>query len=108
MAQAIPLNIVFEDDHLLVVNKPGGMVVHPAPGHLKSGTLVNALLHHWEQPPIVVETPFAGCLAILSRMHYMTMKRATWDSVLLTWAKFKRLVEAPQSLLVSLSDSVAV
>ena len=41
----IPLNILFEDDHLLVVNKPHGMVVHPAPGHPKS-TFVNALLFH--------------------------------------------------------------
>lgn len=41
----IPLDIVFEDEHLLVVNKPRGMVVHPAPGNYE-GTLVNALLHH--------------------------------------------------------------
>jgi 23S rRNA pseudouridine1911/1915/1917 synthase len=43
--EAIPLDIVFEDDHVIVVNKPAGMVVHPAYGH-RSGTLVNALLHH--------------------------------------------------------------
>ncbi|QZD94733.1 RluA family pseudouridine synthase [Qipengyuania gelatinilytica] len=43
--QDIPLDIVFEDDHLLVVNKPAGMVVHPAAGN-PDGTLVNALLHH--------------------------------------------------------------
>lgn len=41
----IPLDIVYEDEHLLVVNKPRGMVVHPAPGNY-SGTLVNALLWH--------------------------------------------------------------
>lgn len=41
----IPLNVIFEDAHLIVVNKPAGMVVHPAPGS-PSGTLVNALLHH--------------------------------------------------------------
>ena len=41
----IPLDIVFEDEHLPVVNKPRGMVVHPAPGNY-SGTLVNALLYH--------------------------------------------------------------
>ena len=41
----IPLDIVYEDDDLLVVNKPKGMVVHPAPGNY-SGTLVNALMHH--------------------------------------------------------------
>ncbi|HEV7291849.1 MAG TPA: RluA family pseudouridine synthase [Devosia sp.] len=41
----IPLDILFEDDHLIVINKPVGMVVHPAPGS-PSGTLVNALIHH--------------------------------------------------------------
>lgn len=45
VSEAIPLDIVYEDDDLLVVNKPQGMVVHPAAGHT-SGTLVNALLHH--------------------------------------------------------------
>ena len=44
-AQNIPLDIVYEDDDLLVVDKPRGMVVHPAPGH-PDGTLVNALLWH--------------------------------------------------------------
>jgi len=43
--EAIPLDIVFEDEHLIVINKPPGMVVHPAAGQ-ESGTLVNALLHH--------------------------------------------------------------
>lgn len=43
--EAIPLVILHEDAHLLVLEKPAGMVVHPAPGH-SSGTLVNALLHH--------------------------------------------------------------
>jgi len=43
--EAIPLSIIFEDDDLIVVNKPAGMVVHPAPGS-PSGTLVNALLAH--------------------------------------------------------------
>ena len=44
-AEDIPLNIVYEDDDLLIVNKPKGMVVHPAPGHY-TGTLVNALMYH--------------------------------------------------------------
>src|SRR5262249_38948161 len=43
--EAIPLAILYEDDDLLAINKPPGLVVHPAPGHA-SGTLVNALLHH--------------------------------------------------------------
>ena len=45
IAQDIPLDIVFEDDHLLIVDKPAGLVVHPAAGNF-DGTLVNALLHH--------------------------------------------------------------
>ena len=45
IAQDIPLDIVYEDSDLLVINKPKGMVVHPAAGHV-DGTLVNALLHH--------------------------------------------------------------
>ena len=44
-AQDIPLDVVYEDGDVIVVNKPKGLVVHPAPGH-PDGTLVNALLHH--------------------------------------------------------------
>ncbi len=47
IAENIPIDIVYEDDDLLVVNKPKGMVVHPAPGHA-NGTLVNALLYKSE------------------------------------------------------------
>ena len=45
VAQDIPLDVVYEDADVLVVNKPKGLVVHPAAGH-EDGTLVNALLHH--------------------------------------------------------------
>ncbi len=45
VGEDIPLDVVWEDDDLIVVNKPAGMVVHPAPG-TPSGTLVNALIHH--------------------------------------------------------------
>jgi 23S rRNA pseudouridine1911/1915/1917 synthase len=45
VAEDLPLPIVYEDEHLAVVDKPAGMVVHPAPGH-RRGTMVNALLHH--------------------------------------------------------------
>jgi 23S rRNA pseudouridine1911/1915/1917 synthase len=45
--EAIPLTILYEDSSLIVIDKPAGMVVHPAPGH-PGGTLVNALLHHCE------------------------------------------------------------
>lgn len=44
-AEDLPLDILFEDSHLIVINKAAGMVTHPAPGHY-SGTLVNAILHH--------------------------------------------------------------
>ena len=47
----IPLDIVFEDDQLLVINKPAGMVVHPGHGNY-SGTLVNALAYHFENLPL--------------------------------------------------------
>ncbi|MBS0629800.1 MAG: RluA family pseudouridine synthase [Verrucomicrobia bacterium] len=46
--EAIPLDILYEDDHLLIINKPAGMVVHPAPGS-PSGTFANALLYHCSQ-----------------------------------------------------------
>ena len=45
LPEDIPLSVVFEDDDLIVIDKPAGMVVHPAPGS-PSGTLVNALLAH--------------------------------------------------------------
>jgi 23S rRNA pseudouridine1911/1915/1917 synthase len=54
LPEDIPLDVVFEDDYLIVVNKAAGMVVHPAYGH-RSGTLVNALLHHVEGEALEVE-----------------------------------------------------
>ena len=45
VAENIPLDIIYEDEYIIVINKPKGMVVHPAPGNY-SGTLVNALLYH--------------------------------------------------------------
>jgi 23S rRNA pseudouridine1911/1915/1917 synthase len=50
LAEAIPLDVLYEDDHLLILNKASGMVVHPAPGH-PNGTLVNALLAHCPNLP---------------------------------------------------------
>ncbi|MEM8672754.1 MAG: RluA family pseudouridine synthase [Cyanobacteria bacterium P01_G01_bin.67] len=44
----IPLDVLYEDEHLIIVNKPAGMVVHPAPGHY-TGTLVHALLYHCDR-----------------------------------------------------------
>ncbi len=51
VAEDIPLDIVYEDEVLIVVNKPAGMVVHPGHGNY-SGTLINALLHHFEDLPV--------------------------------------------------------
>jgi 23S rRNA pseudouridine1911/1915/1917 synthase len=74
-AQDIPLDILFEDEDLLVLNKAHGMVVHPAPGN-PDGTLVNALLHHCqgklsgiggvERPGIVhrLDKDTSGCLVV--------------------------------------------
>ncbi len=47
-AEAIALEVLYEDGHILVIDKPAGLVVHPAPGHWR-GTLVNALLHRWPE-----------------------------------------------------------
>ncbi len=49
-AENIPLDILYEDDYLIAINKPAGMVVHPAPGH-PNGTFVNALLYHCKTLP---------------------------------------------------------
>ena len=61
--EPIALDIRYEDEQLLVVNKPAGLVVHPAPGH-PSGTLVNALLHH---DPALAALPRAGIVHRLDR-----------------------------------------
>lgn len=50
LPQAMELDVLFEDDHLIVLNKPAGLTVHPAPGN-KDGTLVNGLLHHCPDLP---------------------------------------------------------
>ncbi len=74
-AQDIPLNILFEDEHMVVLNKAHGIVVHPAPGN-PDGTLVNALLHHCrgklsgiggvERPGIVhrLDKDTSGCIVV--------------------------------------------
>ncbi len=79
----IPLNIVFEDDHLLVINKPAGMVVHPAYQNW-SGTLVNALTYHFQQLPTMpgndgrpglvhrIDKDTSGLLVIAKDEHTLT------------------------------------
>ena len=61
--EPIPLDIVFEDEHLIVVDKPAGLVVHPAAGN-PSGTLLNALLHH---DPALARLPRAGIVHRLDK-----------------------------------------
>jgi 23S rRNA pseudouridine1911/1915/1917 synthase len=63
LPEAIPLNIIFEDETLLVINKPAGMVVHPAIGNW-SGTLLNALLHHM---PDIAHIPRCGIVHRLDK-----------------------------------------
>jgi len=63
IAQDIELDIVYEDEHLLVINKPAGLVVHPAAGHA-DGTLLNALLHH---VPDIINVPRAGIVHRLDK-----------------------------------------
>jgi len=72
--EAIPLNVLYEDEDLIVINKPPGLVVHPGAGH-REHTLVNALLHHFptlsgiggkERPGIVhrLDKETSGCLVV--------------------------------------------
>lgn len=62
-AEAIELTILYEDDDILVINKPAGLVVHPGAGN-QAGTLLNALLHH---VPDIVEVPRAGIIHRLDK-----------------------------------------
>ncbi|KZZ25677.1 RNA pseudouridine synthase, partial [Oleiphilus sp. HI0081] len=63
LAEDIPLDIVYQDEDILIINKPAGMVVHPAAGN-HSGTLVNALLHHF---PDIKAVPRAGIVHRLDK-----------------------------------------
>ncbi|MEO9275638.1 23S rRNA pseudouridine(1911/1915/1917) synthase RluD [Marinomonas sp. 5E14-1] len=62
-AQEMPLDIVYEDDHIIIVNKPAGLVVHPAVGN-RDGTLMNAILHH---APETAHIPRAGIVHRLDK-----------------------------------------
>lgn len=85
VAQDIPLDVLFEDEHLIVINKPAGLVVHPAAGN-PDGTLVNALLHHCKnlsgiggelRPGIVhrLDKETSGCL--VAAKHDLAHTRLT-------------------------------
>lgn len=63
LPEAIPLDIVFEDDDIIILNKPANMVVHPAAGN-HDGTLVNAMLHHY---PAISTVPRAGIVHRLDK-----------------------------------------
>lgn len=79
--EAIPLNIVFEDEHLLVLNKPAGLVVHPAPGNW-TGTLLNGLLAH---DAACSRVPRAGIVHRLDKdtsgLMVVAKTRATMDAL---------------------------
>src|SRR5690606_4895099 len=62
-AEPMDLDVIYEDDHLLLINKPADLVVHPAAGHA-SGTLLNGLLHH---APQLYEVPRAGIVHRLDK-----------------------------------------
>ena len=63
VAQALPLNVLYEDEQLLIINKAAGVVVHPAAGH-RQGTLLNGLLHHC---PDLAQLPRAGIVHRLDK-----------------------------------------
>jgi 23S rRNA pseudouridine1911/1915/1917 synthase len=65
-AEAIPVAIVYEDNDVLVISKPSGLIVHPAPGH-PSGTLVNAVLSHLAEPEEAEEYPRPGIVHRLDK-----------------------------------------
>eukprot|EP00764_Aduncisulcus_paluster_P015034 gnl/Carplike_NY0171/9369_a13077_146.p1 GENE.gnl/Carplike_NY0171/9369_a13077_146~~gnl/Carplike_NY0171/9369_a13077_146.p1 ORF type:complete len:154 (+),score=10.93 gnl/Carplike_NY0171/9369_a13077_146:123-584(+) len=69
--QNIPLDIVYEDDHILIVNKPAGLVVHPAIGH-RDSTLLNALLYHC---PEIAQVPRAGIVHRLDKKRKKVRRR---------------------------------
>ena len=111
----IPLDIVYEDDDVIVVNKPQGMVVHPAPGHLDH-TLVNALLYHTTalaqspegfRPGIVhrIDKDTSGLLMIAKtakaresledQLAHKTNKRLYWAIVHGNFAEENGVIDAP-------------
>lgn len=86
--EAIPLEIVFEDNDLVVVNKPAGMVVHPAPGH-PTGTFVHALLHHCRLP----EDQSAGAYPRPGIVHRLDKETSGLLIAAKTSLAHKRLIE---------------
>ncbi len=87
--EAIPLDIIYEDDDLIVLNKPAGMVVHPAAGH-PNGTLVNALIHHAPEinvggsnrPGIIhrLDRDTSGVMVVVKTTRARTSLVAQWQA----------------------------
>jgi 23S rRNA pseudouridine1911/1915/1917 synthase len=116
LPESIPLNIVFEDEHLIIVNKPAGMVVHPAYGH-SGGTLVNALLAHCNtlsiindptRPGIVhrIDKDTSGLLVIAKQdeVHrhlakQFSEKRVKREYRALVWGRIKKGAGTVETLL---------
>ncbi|MEN8128874.1 MAG: RluA family pseudouridine synthase, partial [Pseudomonadota bacterium] len=89
-AEALPLELVYEDPHLLVIDKPPGLVVHPAPGNWQ-GTLLNALLHH---APELKALPRAGIV------HRLDKETSGLMVVARTLKAHKHLVDQLQARLI--------
>lgn len=79
-AEQIELEVIFEDDYLAVINKPAGMVTHPAPGH-ESGTLANALLHHFTKLSTGYAKGFPGLVHRLDKNTSGLMVVAKSDEI---------------------------
>jgi 23S rRNA pseudouridine1911/1915/1917 synthase len=86
-AEAIPLDIIYQDEALLVINKPAGLVVHPAAGN-RDGTLLNALLHH---APELESVPRAGIV------HRLDKETSGLLVIARTLAVHKTLIEMMQA-----------
>jgi len=111
----IPLDILYEDEHLIIVNKPTGMVVHPAPGHF-TGTLVHALLYHCdrlagiggvERPGIVhrIDKDTTGAIVVAksdiahqslqAQIKAKTARREYWGIIFGSFAQTKGKIDLP-------------
>ena len=79
IAEDIPLDIVYEDKHLLVVNKPAGLVVHPGHGNYH-GTLVNALAYHFRDNPDYDVNVLIKIHQDCSSLQRLLMRKRLWES----------------------------
>lgn len=97
----IPLNVVYEDEHLVVINKQPGLVVHPAPGNY-TGTLINALLYHFKSLPAGHDVTRPGLVHRLDKDTSGLMVIAKEEFAMMHLAKqfFKRDIQRNYSALV--------